>query len=102
MLFQVMVGPCMLACLVLVCLLQSYHKRDVGVCKVFNSSDLMLLFYRNHLLPIYMIYIVVGLSSCSITAPIPDLPESTRIFTGFCTDSIPSTYLKQTLLLSLM
>ena len=31
------------------CLLQSWHKRDVGVNKVFNCSDLTLLFCRVHL-----------------------------------------------------
>ena len=34
--------------LLLVCLLQSYHKRYMGVYKVFNSSDLMLLFYKDY------------------------------------------------------
>ena len=35
--------------LLLVCLLQSSHKRDMGVYKVFNSYDLMLLFYSVYL-----------------------------------------------------
>ena len=35
--------------LLLVCLLQSWHKRNVGVYKVFNSNDLTLLFYSVYL-----------------------------------------------------